>query len=77
METSHSGVPLLNFQGGPGVLILNYKGSESHFSTLRGVPGAGSLKESTWILLTWLCHCHLNEDIKILCIHYQKDLSSI
>ena len=22
--------------------------------------------------LTKLCHCHLSEDIKILCMHYQK-----
>ena len=30
------------------------------------------IKESTWIFLTTLCHYHLSEDIKILCMHYQN-----
>ena len=28
--------------------------------------------KSTWIFLTKLCHYHLSEDIKILCMHYQN-----
>ena len=39
METSHSWVPLLNFQGGPGVLILNFNGSRVPFFNFEG--GAG------------------------------------
>ena len=30
------------------------------------------MKESSLIFLTKLCHYHLPEDIKILCMHYQK-----
>ena len=30
------------------------------------------IKESTWIFLTKLCHYHLSEDVKILCMHCQK-----
>ena len=30
------------------------------------------LKESTWMLLTKLCHYHFSKDIKNLCMHYQK-----
>ena len=30
------------------------------------------IKESTWISLTKLYHYYLSEDIKILCMHYQK-----
>ena len=30
------------------------------------------IKESTWIFLNKLCNYHLSEDIKILCVHYQK-----
>ena len=30
------------------------------------------IKESTWIFLTKLCYYYLPEDIKILCMHYQK-----
>ena len=29
-------------------------------------------KESTWIFLAKWCHYHLSEDMKILCVHYQK-----
>ena len=30
------------------------------------------IKQSTWIFLTKLCHYHMSEDIKILCMYYQK-----
>ena len=30
------------------------------------------IKESAWIFLTKLYHYHLSEDIKILCMHFQK-----
>ena len=30
------------------------------------------LKKNIWIFLTKLCHYHLSEDIKVLCMHYEK-----
>ena len=37
------GVPLLNFERGPGVPLLNFEeGLGSRFLTLRGAPGPGS-----------------------------------
>ena len=37
------GIPLSNFEGGPGVPLLKFRaGLESHFQTLRGSRGSRS-----------------------------------
>ena len=35
-------VPLLNFEGGPGVPLLNFSGSRVPLLNFEGVPGPGS-----------------------------------